>query len=171
MTPRTGTWQALRRTTQLLVVAFILIVPAVARYTNYLSARELDRKMEQWSGTLPGQTLTAIDSFLRVLPDGEMERAGRTQRNRTTVLSYSQQVRGGPWSAEIGGVSLTDPLAAAESVVLVDLRRAFQAYLTEHVSTRARSGTLTGDGVHPNERGSRLTAELVADGIARALRD
>ena len=116
MTPRTGTWQAFRRTTQLLVVAFILIVPAVARYTNYLSARELDRKMEQWNGTLPGQTLTAIDSFLRVLPDGEMERAGRTQRNRATVLSYSQQVRGGPWSAEIGSLSLTDPLAAAESI-------------------------------------------------------
>ncbi len=108
--------QITRRSVQLLVVALVLTVPAVARYNNYLAARELDQKLERWQGTLPGASLAGIDRVMRALPDGEMERAGKMQRNRTRVLEYGQEVRGGPWSAEIAGVSLTDPLAVVESV-------------------------------------------------------
>jgi hypothetical protein len=54
--------QILRRTVQVLVVAFIVTIPAVARYNNYLAAYELDRVLEKWSGTVQGATLSAIDS-------------------------------------------------------------------------------------------------------------
>lgn len=60
-------------------------------------------------------------------------------------------------------------VATEERAELVDLRAAFQAWLDEHVEERARAGSLTADGVHPNERGTRLTAELVAAGITRVL--
>ena len=108
--------QLARRAIQLSVVALILIIPAVARYANYLSARELDKKLERWDGSLQGEALAAIDWTLRALPEGETERAGSMVRNRTKVLTYAQQLRGGVWSIELPGISMTDPLAAAESI-------------------------------------------------------
>ena len=88
-----------------------LAIPAVARYGNYLAARELDKRLEKWEGTLKGAALKTMDGVFRALPGGEKERAGRIVRDRKRVLGYAQQLRGGPWSAQIGGLSLTDPLA------------------------------------------------------------
>jgi ferredoxin-type protein NapH len=108
--------QIARRLIQILVVAVVLAIPATARYANYLGARELDKTMEKWDGTLQGEALAVLDVSLRSLPNGELERGEDMRRNRTRVLSYAQTFRGGPWSAQIGPVSLTDPLAGAESV-------------------------------------------------------
>jgi NapH/MauN family ferredoxin-type protein len=110
------TRQFFRRAVQVSVVAVMLIIPATARYTNYLSARELDRSIEKWQGTLPGEMLAAVDLLMRSLPGGERERAGAMQRDRTRVLEYTQSLRGGPWSVAVGPVSMTDPLAVAEAV-------------------------------------------------------
>ncbi|MFQ5599547.1 MAG: 4Fe-4S binding protein, partial [Candidatus Krumholzibacteriia bacterium] len=99
-----------------LVVALMLVVPAMARYNNYLAARKLDKTLDKWNGTLQGWTLEAIDTVLRRLPGAETERAGSTARDRRRLLSYAQSLRGGPWSLEIGPVSMTDPLGAAESM-------------------------------------------------------
>lgn len=109
--------QLARRTVQFLVLALIFLIPAVARYTNYLAARELDKNLNKWDGTLQGETLAAIDRTFRALPDAERERNGKPVRDRKQVLAYAQKVRGGPWSAQIAGVSLTDPLAGAESIL------------------------------------------------------
>lgn len=106
----------LRRAVQLSAFALMLLVPALARYQNYVAAREIDRMLERWNGTLPGAVLDTIDGAVRLLPGAETERAGRPQRDRTRVLAYTQALRGGPWSAEIGPVSFTDPLAGAESI-------------------------------------------------------
>jgi len=108
--------QLLRRGVQILVILGILAVPALTRYNNYLASRELDRQMERWEGTLPGATLEVIDAAMRGLPGGEMERAGSWQRDRDRVLARAAVLRGGAWSAEIAGVSMTDPLAVVESV-------------------------------------------------------
>jgi len=113
---RPSTIHVLRRSTQVLVLASMLLVPALARYQNYLAAREVDRMIERWEGTLPGATLRGIDEVIRRLPGTERERAGRLQRDRTGALAYAQQLRGGPWSIEIGSISMTDPLAGAESI-------------------------------------------------------
>jgi ferredoxin-type protein NapH len=104
-----------RRAVQLFVIALLLTIPATARYNNYLAAYELDRILEKWDGTIQGTAMSAIDSTFRALPDGEIERAGRMQRNRKRALERAQTLRGGAWSAEIGPISMSDPLAVAES--------------------------------------------------------
>lgn len=71
---------------------------------------------------------------------------------------------------------ITRRVAAAMNVTLVDLRRAYLAYLQNH-NVRLRVdgtlqhealGILTYDGVHPNGAGVELLADLVADGLFRA---
>lgn len=73
---------------------------------------------------------------------------------------------------------LTRRVARDTRSTLVDLRRAYLAYLRNH-NARLRvdgtlyfrsSGTLTYDGVHPNIQGVALLANLLGDGICRALR-
>ena len=66
-----------RRTVQWGVIAMLLLIPAIARYSNYLAARELDKNLEKWAGTLQGETLAAIDATFRMLPGAEKERAGK----------------------------------------------------------------------------------------------
>ena len=106
----------LRRTVQIGVLALLFTIPAVARYQNYLVSHELDRTIERWDGTLPGGWLAGMDAVFRAMPGGEMERAGALQRNRDQVLEYSRLVRGSAWSAQLGPISMTDPLAGAESI-------------------------------------------------------
>lgn len=108
--------QGVRRLVQFLVIVIMLAIPTLSRYTNYLGARELEKKIERWDGTLQGEVLGGVDAVLRALPGGEKERVGRMVRNRAQVLEYAQSVRGGPWSVQIGPVSMTDPLAGAESI-------------------------------------------------------
>ncbi len=108
--------QVARHTVQILFVLLMLAVPAVARYTNYLSARELDKNLDKWDGELQGEALAIMDATFRALPGGEKQLDDLTRRNRTQVLSYAQALRGGPWSIKLGPLSMTDPLGVAESV-------------------------------------------------------
>jgi ferredoxin-type protein NapH len=109
--------QVLRRTVQVAVILLVLAVPAVSRYANYLAAYELNDTLTRWDGTLQGETLAALDSAFRTLPGSETERVGQIVRHREGVLAHAQSLRGGPWSMQIAGLSLSDPLAALESVV------------------------------------------------------
>ena len=108
--------QIARRTVQIGVVLLMLAIPAVSRYANYLSALEADKHIERWEGTMQGATLQLIDSTFRALPGGEKERVGEMVRDREQVLLYTQGFRGSPWSMKLGPVSMSDPLAAAESI-------------------------------------------------------
>lgn len=73
--------------------------------------------------------------------------------------------------------SITRRVAVTEKVTLVDLRAAAIAWLQNHnrklrldgTFDHARKGLLTGDGIQLSERGDDLVAELLADGIHRAL--
>lgn len=109
--------QIARRCVQVGVVLLMLAVPVMARYSNYLAARELDKNLERWDGTLQGEVLGAVDWLMRSLPEGEEPRVDRMVRNRDQALRNAQTLRGGPWSIEAGPVSMTDPLAGAESIV------------------------------------------------------
>ena len=109
--------QILRRIVQLSVIALLLFIPSVSRYTNYVAAREIDSTLEEWDGTLQGETLAVMDKAFRSLPGGEKERVGQIVRDRDGVLALTQQFRGGSWSAQLGPLSLTDPLGALESVL------------------------------------------------------
>ncbi|MEN9574821.1 MAG: hypothetical protein RL514_2676 [Verrucomicrobiota bacterium] len=72
---------------------------------------------------------------------------------------------------------ITRKVAAATGATLVDLRRAYLAYLQNHNAELRVDGTLyfvpagvlTYDGVHPSGRGNELLANLISDGIVRAL--
>ncbi len=111
--------QVARRIVQITVVLMILAVPVMARYNNFLMARELDETLENWDGTLQGELLEGIDNVMRVLPDGEeppLEPGMEPRRNRNAALDRAQSLRGGIWSMQIGAVSMTDPLAALESI-------------------------------------------------------
>lgn len=109
--------QVLRRSVQLFVVFVLLALPVVSRYSNYVAAREMDKHLERWEGTLQGRIMAAVDTAFRALPRGETERVGEIVRDDKQVQAYTQGFRGGPWSAEILGVSMSDPLAATESIV------------------------------------------------------
>lgn len=108
--------QILRRIVQLSALVVFIAVPVAARYGNYLAARELDKNMTKWDGSVQGEALHLTDIALRSLPGGEKERVGEMVRDRTAALSRIQSLRGGPWSLQFGSLSMTDPLAAAESV-------------------------------------------------------
>ncbi|MDA0321643.1 MAG: 4Fe-4S binding protein [Verrucomicrobia bacterium] len=108
--------QITRRLVQIGVLLLILLVPVAARYANYLSAFELDENLEKWQGSLQGEVLQSVDDGFRALPRAEQERVGRMDRDRKQILSYTQLLHGSPWSMELGSLSLTDPLAGAESI-------------------------------------------------------
>lgn len=104
----------LRRLVQLGVVVALFAFPVIARYNHYLDARQLDKQIERWEGSGQGLILEVTDSALRVgIPDGEG--GVPTRRPRKAILERSRGFHGSPWSAEVGGVSMTDPLAGAES--------------------------------------------------------
>lgn len=111
--------QILRHSVQILVILMMLLVPAIARYANAVAAHDIDSQMKIWEGSFQGNTLAGIDKVFRALPNGEMTRPGldTPERDHQGVIGYSRAFRGGPWSAELFGVSMTDPLAAAESIV------------------------------------------------------
>jgi len=109
--------QIARRLVQIAVVLLLLALPVNARYANYVAANEIDRHLERWEGSLQGNVLTLFDRAYRALPGGEKERVGEMVRDDEGVLHNTQAFRGGPWSAEIAHVSMSDPLAAVESMV------------------------------------------------------
>lgn len=109
--------QVLRRCSQIAVILFLLLIPAIARYSNYVASLDVDTYIEKWDGSAQGVAITGIDRVFRSLPGGETERVGEMVRDETGVLVYAQQFRGSAWSAEVAGVSMSDPLAAAESIV------------------------------------------------------
>ena len=73
---------------------------------------------------------------------------------------------------------LTRKVATTTGTTLVDLRRAYLAYLRNHNAELrvdgslyfVPAGVLTYDGVHPTAKGNELLANLISDGIVRALR-
>ncbi|MFQ5505950.1 MAG: 4Fe-4S binding protein [Planctomycetota bacterium] len=108
--------QVSRRCFQILVLALTLVTPILARYGNYLSARQLDKVLTRFDGSVQGRVLGATDGVIRAVVAPDIERGGRPQRDRKGALTAARTLRGSTWSFEILGVSFTDPLAALESV-------------------------------------------------------
>jgi len=109
--------QVARRLVQLGIVFLLLLIPAVSRYSNYVAAREIDQYLKDWDGSLQGRSLAAIDTAVRMLPGAEVERVGEIVRDREGTLRYAQGLKGSVWSMNIGPLSMSDPLGAAESIV------------------------------------------------------
>ena len=108
--------QISRRTIQLLVLVLTLTTPLLARYVNYLSARQLDRAVERYDGSLQGAALVAVDASVGKIVG--VERGGGhalRAKEREDLIVAASQLKGSTWSFELFGWTLTDPLAALES--------------------------------------------------------
>ncbi len=108
--------QVSRRTLQVLVLFLTVLTPVLARYANYLSARELDKVSERFAGSVQGLALAATDATLSFATDVERPSGERRKAEQDRLLVAARSVRGSTWSLELFGLTLTDPLAALESI-------------------------------------------------------
>lgn len=108
--------QVSRRSLQGLVLFLTVLTPLLARYTNYLSARELDKVGARFEGSVQGAALQATDGVLALATGVERPAGERRKADVDRLLVAARSVRGSVWSLELFGVTLTDPLAALESI-------------------------------------------------------
>jgi len=109
--------QISRRGVQILFVVLTVLTPVLARYANYLSARQLDKVMERMEGSPQGATLVYTDRTIRASVAPDVPRGEGTARDRDSALAAARSLKGSTWSFELFGVSLTDPLAVLESAL------------------------------------------------------
>ncbi|MBK8976848.1 MAG: family 20 glycosylhydrolase [Planctomycetes bacterium] len=113
------------------------------------------RELCRHSAEVGARTVLATPFLAGELPDGTNPHDPRIDRFAAIVRS----------------------VAAREGATLVDLRAASIAWLQNHNRTLRLDGTLaaaprgllTHDGIHPTATGDELVAQLLADGIRRAL--
>jgi len=108
--------QLSRRSLQVLVLFLTVLTPVLARYTNYLSARQLDKVGARFEGSVQGLALRAVDLTLAAATDVERPPGERRKAEVDRLLVAARGVRGSTWSLELAGWTLTDPLAALESI-------------------------------------------------------
>jgi len=100
--------QWLRHLIQFGVILFILTMPLIAQYGEYLYQYKLDNFLELWPSSFQKNSLEVIDKIYN---------GTDPSTNRDQILVSLQNVRGNSWSAQIYGVSLTDLLAGLGSIV------------------------------------------------------
>ena len=109
--------QVSRRTLQVGVILLTVLSPLLARYANYLSARELDKAVQRFEGSVQGASLAGTHWSLSVLTGNDPAAPVLRPDARDELLGAARQVRGSTWSFELFGVTLTDPLAVLESAL------------------------------------------------------
>lgn len=103
-----------RRAVQLAFFGLVLAAPVVARYEHYLSARELDKSLELFQGSVLGAGLRGVEAVLGAGLRWE-EGGVPGRRPRKALIERARSFYGSTWSARVLGVSMTDLLAGAES--------------------------------------------------------
>jgi polyferredoxin len=109
--------QVSRRSVQILFVILTLLTPVLARYANYISARQLDKVIERMDDSAQGQTLRLTDRAIRATAAPDIPRGEGMARDRDAALAAARSLKGSTWSFELFGVNLTDPLAVLESAL------------------------------------------------------
>ncbi len=120
---------------------------------------------------------TSPEAFEQALRD----MVGAARANRTVPVLATLAV----WNETAGDrktvcdqyADITRRVAADTGTTLVDIRSAFMAYYENHGwepriggSLAYKGRLLTGDGVHANDRGNAILADLIAQGIHDALK-
>ena len=123
---------------------------------------------------------TAPEVFEKALTDIVAQaRASKTVPVLATLSVWGDSPDPKAWDPKCEQYAqITRKVAAATGVTLVDLRRAFIAYLQNNnyelqldgTLTFADSGVVTYDRVHPSQQGNELLADLIAQGIYEALK-
>ena len=106
--------QWLRHTVQLLVLLFLFLAPLLSWYGNRLARGQVDDMRQANSPKLQHHVLRTVDDFFR---SGKAVDIPNQHTHTRSILDKLANLRGNTWSAEIGGVSIGDPLGATESIV------------------------------------------------------
>lgn len=106
-----------RKVVQMTVLLLICLTPVLSRYAYYLNARQLDKVMERFDGSIQGTLLSATDGAIRTVAAKDIQGDDYVRRNRKDALAAASSIKGTAWSFELFGISLTDPLALLESAL------------------------------------------------------
>jgi ferredoxin-type protein NapH len=109
---RSHSHQWIRHLVQLSVLLSIVAVAFAAHYKIVLSQNQVETVRRQETASLPRSAILAMDRLFRGSTASETD----SQENRAKTLERLKKIRGNTWSAEVYGLSLTDPLAGAESL-------------------------------------------------------
>lgn len=109
-------WQWPRRLAQIFIILLLFALPVLARYHNYIASRKVDEFIEKWEKRPQGKVLAATDKLVRATGQDEESYDGHKRRNRKEIVERLEKYRGSVWSMELAGISMTDPLAGAESI-------------------------------------------------------
>ncbi len=104
-----------RRAAQGMVLIALVALPVMARYRHYVVARQYEKLVEQWEGSPQAAALRTADAVAKTGLGSEASPEER-RRVRKAVLDRTERVIGSPWSARFLGISMTDLLAATESM-------------------------------------------------------
>jgi len=100
--------QWVRHFIQFSVILFILVMPLIAQYGEYLYQHKLDHVLDTWPSSFQKNSLSVIENIYHATDPGA---------DRDKILISLANVRGNNWSAQIYGLSLTDLLAGLGSLV------------------------------------------------------
>lgn len=108
--------QLLRRTVQLSVLFLLFAIPAITYYRSQLKQQDFQLMLKDMDNTdLQARSLRFIDSVLRVETDDSGAQIGAATENEETQL-HLKNFLGNHWSAKIGPIPITEPLAGVSSV-------------------------------------------------------
>lgn len=98
--------QYLRHLTQFTIIIFILTMPFIAQYGEYLYQYKSTHFLEQWPSSFQKNSLSIIKNIV----------SKKSDSNPDKTLTSLQKIRGNTWSAQIFKLSLTDPLGGLGSI-------------------------------------------------------
>ncbi len=111
---RSQAHQWFRHLVQLSVFLGIVATACLANYRIFLSQNQVETIRAQEVESSPRSAVLAMDRLYH--GSGTGETASDPHQSRQETLARLKAIRGNTWSAELYGLSLTDPLAGAESI-------------------------------------------------------
>ncbi len=106
------TVQWLRKSVQLLVLAFVLAVPFLMQYRVFLETNQIETIRTREKKSVADRIVILLDERFRGSTAADLASA---TENRIATLDKLRRIRGNHWSVQLFGVSLIDPLAVLES--------------------------------------------------------
>ncbi len=106
--------QWFRRIVQASILLLVLTTPFLVQYRVLLANNGIENLRQQNPDHLSNRIYLALDYSIRKLSDKNADSNSAAERGKT--VEKLEKVRGNVWSAEIFGLSLTDPLGGLESI-------------------------------------------------------
>ena len=107
--------QWIRHLVRLLVLLFIVFVPVISWYRSHLSKGQVEHFLREGGSSTQYYMIKTIDSVMRPRLSEFPEILNPAQQNQR-IQERLKNFRGNTWSAELFGISITDPLGAVESL-------------------------------------------------------